>query len=499
MHELDRQKKFYHNILDDIPADIALFTPDHKYAYVNKYAIKNDAVRELIIGKDDFEYYEHKGLSQEPAVGRHEKFMSVLATGKQERFMETTQGENGTKYMLRAFSPAVNVKGEIEFVIGYSIDITEQVVNEQKIVMQEKRIQNFLDIINDGVFRCNEDGVVNMYSNSFLKIMNIDKPIDDQHKINFLKLLPKEELNNVQQSIATAKTTGEAQFGIFCLHQNDREKKYIDYSVTLPVRTEEAAFIVRISDITDVVLKEKNLQAAIDNEVELNRRKNQFIHIASHELRTPLSIIQANSEIIELLLENPELQKKKDPLVLTSRIIKEVEVMTDILNQLMMVSRAEKGDLQLNRVVVDVRDYILKEIRGMYAPYTDGRHVEVEVAKEVSEWRFDPKILKHALVNLLTNAFKYSFTSPSPKLQISVNGDRLEFCITDHGMGIPAAEMGRLFESFYRASNVGGISGTGIGLMVVDYAVRKHGGTINITSELGKGSVFTISIPGSVR
>lgn len=107
----------------------------------------------------------------------------------------------------------------------------------------------------------------------------------------------------------------------------------------------------------------------------------------------------------------------------------------------------------------------------------------------------DTSLMRHAINNLVSNAFKYSPMAEAPELSIYIENKELHFAVRDHGIGIPQHELDNLFNSFYRASNVGNISGTGIGLMVVEHVVKTHNGRIAVASKQGEGSVFTMSVP----
>jgi signal transduction histidine kinase len=107
----------------------------------------------------------------------------------------------------------------------------------------------------------------------------------------------------------------------------------------------------------------------------------------------------------------------------------------------------------------------------------------------------DEQLLRRILLNLLTNAVKYSPDSRAVELGVSLHNGDLVFRVTDHGLGIPPEARERLFETFYRAGNVAGIQGTGLGLSIAKKSVDLHGGTIDYTSEVGRGTTFTVTLP----
>ena len=494
--ELQKQRKFYYDILDRIPAEIALWNRDFKYMFVNKSAVKDDMIRSLLIGKNDYDYCRIFGLDTKVADDRQIAINRVLTEKSRTHYIEANNVGGEVRYNLRVFSPLIHHVNDIDLIIGYGVDITEQVRNEQYAKLQERRLQNIFDIAKDGLFFSDFEGNITTYNASFKNIMNVRTPGFDE--IRFFELLPPTAKVLFQEKIQTVKSTGTMQNGIFrykVAHGESSMEKFIDFSIVPAVKPEDNGFLCRISDVTEIVNKEKNLRQTINKEVELNNSKTKFIHITSHELRTPLTIIQSNAEMIGLMLEQPGLVQKKTPVELTQKIVREVSVMTDILNQLTIIGKMESGKMDIAKEPVDVRAYLHQIVQEDFLPYTDGRSLEIECDEEVTYWVFDPKLLKHALINLITNAFKYSPDRPAPKLKAKKMRQGLVLEVVDFGIGIPADEVGSLFQSFYRASNVGGVSGTGIGLIVVDYAVKKHGGTIEIATIQHEGATFTITLP----
>jgi signal transduction histidine kinase len=109
--------------------------------------------------------------------------------------------------------------------------------------------------------------------------------------------------------------------------------------------------------------------------------------------------------------------------------------------------------------------------------------------------RFDDKLMRHIFGNLLSNALKYSPAGGTVDFEVRADAHAFTFVVRDQGIGIPEADVPRLFETFHRATNVGNIVGTGLGLAIVKRSVDLHGGTIGVRSTLGQGTVFTVTLP----
>lgn len=488
--KLEEQKDFYETIFNEIPADISIIDGEGKLIFVNRMAKKNGEMPIWQKSKKQRTSDFSPHLTQ-----RQQYFVEALKSHNAIKYIQQRQDNAGGQYyILRNFYPFVSPNKEVNFVIGYGIDITEQVKNEQYAELQEGRIRNLLDIIKDAVFRCDDSGAINLINKSFKHIMGIGSD-QEAESLNFFQLLPPDTQHEIKKKLKILNATGYVQTGTFHIPSNNQSTKYIEYSLSMPAKAEKASFIGRLSDITEVVLKEENLEKIIAKEKELNYSKSQFIRITSHELRTPLSIIMVNAEILEMaieqgLLASPTFDSRK----LAVRIIKEVNLMTEILNQLMLISKIETGNMEFQREVVDIIEYIHDITDDLYAPHSDGRTLVIESHTDAELAYLDKKIFRHAIVNLVNNAFKYSANKAAPVLRIKNSQEYTIIEVQDFGIGIPESELAQLCTAFFRASNVGVINGTGIGLMVVEYALNRHEGAMEVRSVVNEGTVFTLKL-----
>jgi len=494
--KIAEQREYYHEILNEVPADIVIFSLDHKYEFVNKNAIKNAEIREWIIGKTDFEYCDYKGLDYNIAYKREQMFQDALEYKKPITIIDDIdRGAGKIHHILRIMYPSLDADNNVKFMIGYGIDITEQIENKQKAEMQEKRVLNLLNLVKDGVFTGMADGSIGFFNNSFAQIMGLNT---QKETINFLNLFPQSEQSKYHTSISNLEATGIAQSCI--LHTNNSGKDlYLDFTITSSVSKSGGPYVGRISDITEIVNKELYLNEIIAKEKELNISKSQFIRITSHELRTPLAIIQANTEILEMYHSGSlGANSKLKPEVMMGRIMKEVRLMTEILNELMMISRIEAGKMECAPDSTNILTFIEGIKNDLYDPYTDGRVLSVNCyCDKTIIANIDKKLMRHAIVNLVNNAFKYSAGKKPPQISLKKMDNTLIFEVQDSGIGIPEQDQKKLFSSFFRASNAGVIQGSGLGLMVVDYVVKKHNGQISFSSVQNEGSIFKISLPAN--
>jgi PAS domain S-box-containing protein len=282
-----------------------------------------------------------------------------------------------------------------------------------------------------------------------------------------------------------------------------------------PIRSEQGqvTHLVGIqNDMTQRRQLEEDLQKALAAERELNDMKSRFISTTSHEFRTPLTSILSSSEFLQHYGLTLPMEKRDRHF---QRIQRAVKNMTQLLDDVLHISRAEAGKIALNPEPLDLREFCLELVDELQGSFPDhgivfeemgaadggvGADSAIAIAGAGCPLTgglpcLDPKLLRHILTNLLSNAVKYSPQSPTVWLRLGMGPDQVVFEVCDRGIGIPPADLERLFESFHRAANVGAISGTGLGLAIVQNAVQLHGGAIAVASEEGQGSVFTVRLP----
>lgn len=245
-------------------------------------------------------------------------------------------------------------------------------------------------------------------------------------------------------------------------------------------------------DITQRKRAEVELLSALQREKELSEMKSKFVSIASHELRTPLATILSSAELLEHYSES---LSADDRLKMLHGIQGGVKRMNGMIEDVLVIGKAEAGALQFEPKPVDLRDLchkVVEELRGGVAK----QHViQFEQQFERGSLNLDEKLLRHILTNLLSNAVKYSAPGSTVSLLLAERDGQALIEVGDQGIGIPADDQARLFESFHRASNVGNRQGTGLGLVIVKKAVELHGGTIAIDSKLDAGTRISVHLP----
>jgi signal transduction histidine kinase len=225
---------------------------------------------------------------------------------------------------------------------------------------------------------------------------------------------------------------------------------------------------------------------------ELERRKDDFISMASHELRTPLTALKLQTSLLQRQLAKQGIQASVPAL---SRMETQLNTITRLVEELLDVSKIQAGRLEYRQETVDL-DALLREIADTMQQSHPSHRILVQGAVRTSLFG-DQDRLGQVFTNLLENAIKYSPDAQTVEMDLSASEDAVTIRVRDHGLGIPREQRDKIFERFYRAAGPRQrvIGGLGMGLYIVAEIIERHGGTITVDSQVGKGSSFTVTLP----
>ncbi|WP_184379180.1 ATP-binding protein [Rhizobium sp. BK619] len=241
----------------------------------------------------------------------------------------------------------------------------------------------------------------------------------------------------------------------------------------------------------EIERQREELDRLLVHERQVNALQRQFVAMASHEFRTPLAIIDAAAQRLCRSTTNvggDYVHEKAG--VIRSAVVRMVDLMESILAS----GRLETGQITLKRSEGDLKALLVTCCdRQRHLSRSHLFHLDLEAIPE--GLTFDRSAMEQVFTNLISNAVKYSPNAPNIHVRARVDEKTLEIAIADSGIGMDADDLPKLFQPYYRARSATGIAGTGIGLNVVKQVVELHGGTVEVTSELGKGTTFIIRLP----
>jgi signal transduction histidine kinase len=234
--------------------------------------------------------------------------------------------------------------------------------------------------------------------------------------------------------------------------------------------------------------KERELTA----EREVSELKSRFVTTVSHEFRTPLGITMS---AVELLRHYEDRLPPEEKAQLFDDIHSATRNMAGLMEQVLVLGRVDAGKLAYHPAALDL-DVLARKLADESLSATNRKcPIEWRAENDLSGARADEALLRHILTNLLSNGVKYSPAGTPVQFTGRREGREAVFTVQDRGIGIPEADLPKLFEAFHRGSNVGEIPGTGLGLVIIKRCVDLHGGSVRVESKPGEGTTFTVRVP----
>ena len=313
---------------------------------------------------------------------------------------------------------------------------------------------------------------------------------DGPRSARMLKLVEKEGFHDLLVAPLTAK---DGPLGMICLLSRPSEQLDIDKMPTLGSLCNQLAVAVKNIQFTE------ELRRVNDDLTHLDELKSDFLATMSHELRTPLTSIIGYSDMI-LSGMTGELNEKQSNFI--ESILKNGETLLNLINDILDLTKIEAGRLELNIEPVDLRAALLSVLPVVKPRAADKRiKISTFLPTDLPPVAADAAKFGQILLNLLTNAIKYTHENGSVSVEARPQGDMVEIWVTDTGIGIASEDIERIFQRFTQIDSSASRSqgGTGLGLAITRELVELHGGQIRVQSKLGKGSSFIFTMPISTQ
>ena len=233
------------------------------------------------------------------------------------------------------------------------------------------------------------------------------------------------------------------------------------------------------------------LGKALAAEKKLGELKSLFVALASHEFRSPLTVVLSSASLLE---QYPAFEQQPQRQVHVERIRQSVRHLNNILEEFLSVARIEEGRVLAYPERISVAALLANIVADVQGLLKTGQTIVREISCPETVW-LDPSLLRKIIVNLLSNALKYSGENCVVTLRVDCSGNLLRVMVIDQGIGISAADQTHLFERFFRARDVAYVPGTGLGLYIIAKYSEMMGGTIDLQSTLAVGTTVTLRIP----
>lgn len=373
--------------------------------------------------------------------------------------------------------------------------------SDEKLRQSEERFSQVVEVAGEMIWEADEQ-MVFLYANPVCELVTGYKPEEMIGKISFYDLSRPENKEDFKTAVFESFKNRQALKGyILDCAGKGGDGSILEINAT-PILNGNGHLRGYRGTCTDIT-ERKRMEAQIDQlykqekihtqklqeEAEV---KNIFIDVLAHELRNSLTSLVVSSDILQ---ETPDLDNQ-----MRSRLISNVcegaKALGQHLDELLDLARYSKGNFELKLQTVDVSEFI-EQLTSRYKPNLIKRNqiLMSEIGGEIRFVKLDKSRIEQVIINLLSNASKYSSENSEIVMKVTVESSGLLVEVIDKGLGIAAEDQKNLFQPYYRAGKHKGIPGIGLGLAVSKKIVEAHGGKIWINSQVGQGSTFSFRIP----
>jgi PAS domain S-box-containing protein len=485
-------------LADAMPGLISFIDRDHHYRYLNKrYSEWFHAPREEILGKH---MREVLGEEAYHAILPH---ITEAMAGKTVRYETSLPYKNaGTRYIEAHYIPKHTESGEVEGFYALVIDASERARMENELRESQSLLQAVTDTIPDPVFAKDRQGRMMFANAATLRAVGksaeqiIGYRDDEWHhdpeqarifSENDQRIMKRGVIEEVEEYLS-CPTTGETRI-------------YSGRKAPLRTANGEIIGIVGVSrDITEQRKADEQLRIAKEDAEAANQAKSEFLANMSHEIRTPMNAVIG---LAQLITRNETLSPRGAEMVRTLHL--SAQSLMDLINDLLDITKIETNRVDLEHITFDLRA-LIGEVMTMMQMKAQDRGIAFtlqDVPSRHSLYVGDPTRVKQILINLISNALKFTERGGSVTIAWEhaphdrANYHSAAIRITDTGIGIPTDKLETIFEKFTQADSTTTrkYGGTGLGLSICKSLAEIMGGRIEVSSTVGKGSQFTLHLP----
>jgi PAS domain S-box-containing protein len=495
-NRLEQQRKFYENVLNNIPADIAVFDAQHKYLYINPVAIKDEILRKWMIGKTDREYHNFRNKPVSSADRRDYVFDQALQTKQLYSWEEKLVNKKGeTEYHYRNLYPVLNDEGEVDIIIGYGLNITERKLIEEQLYKNEKRYRDLFNYSQALICTHDMHGRILSVNPSICTLLGYtENELVGRLLTDFI---PAKDVANFEPDYLFKVTTTGKSKGVFRVLNKSGKQIFLLYENYKVEEDGTEPYIIGFSqDITERIKAEKELLIAKQMTEQASKAKEIFLANMSHEIRTPMNGVLGVARLLDKTYLNTE-QKNYVKLITES-----ANNLMVIVNDVLDVEKIASGKFELEHLPFRLADKISLTMQP-FEYKAEEKLIALKFENLLPEGLVvvgDPYRLGQVMNNLIGNALKFTHNG---KIVVTAKVEKEEdnniiivFSVADSGIGISEDRLGDIFNPFVQASTdiTRKYGGTGLGLSICKSLVEMQGGVVSVKSIVNEGTTFSFSI-----
>ncbi len=504
----DEQRRFYENILNNIPADIAVFDEQHRYLFVNHNAFKKRELREWMIGKTDEDYAKYSNRPASFVENRFQLYDNAVKGRKRVETIERLIGKDGGEgHHLRLLNPVFFEDGSLQFLLAYGLDISELILAQQAIKASADMFTSAFDYSGIGMALIGPGGKWLDVNNALCQQTGYNK--DELLRLTFQDITYPDDLEMDQLLI---KQMLRREISTYTLEKRyiskDRKIVLASLTVSLVWNSDNTPrfFIAQIEDITkkkelekELYRKNAEMEATRNSLVNKIEQLEELSHIIAHNLRGPAGNIKMLTEVMELKNKGGA-AANENALSKSLSMEKLIELVHEGSNSLIdsLSTLMEITEIKLNKEIpyneCNIAG-IINDITSQLLSAIYEKNAVIKLDLQVETIYYPKAYLENILYNLLSNSLKYAKPGVAPEITVSATQvkDRVQISVKDNGLGINLSRYGdrvfKLNQIFHQ-----GYDSKGVGLYITKTQVESLGGKIEVRSKEMEGCEFVVTI-----
>jgi PAS domain S-box-containing protein len=492
--KLEQNAEMIQNLYMNSPGFIStLMGPEHTYTLVNPSYQKLFGKRQ-IVGKPIM-----VALPELKGQGFDTLLDNVYETGETYVGIEipiTLARDEGIvpeeRFFNFSYQPIYNEDKKINGILVFGYEVTEEMRGKKIQEVSAARFRMLADSMPQKVWTADANGHIDYFNEKWLEYTQ--KGFEELKDEGWQNLIHPDEWEFNQQSWQHSVNTGEDFQVEHRYLRNDGTYRW-HLSRALAQKDKDGKTIMWLGTNTDIheqKLFAEELEKQIIEKIKIEKQKNDFISMASHELRTPVTSIKGYAQTLQRKFKN---EGNTEAETYLAKMDNQVNRLTSLINDLLDATQVSSGQLNLNKTSFNFND-LVKETTEENQQSAQKHTIAIDLDADQVVFG-DRKRIGQVMVNMISNAIKYSPKANEIIVTTQVNDNQITFCVQDFGIGINQEYLASIFDQFFRVGNTGheSISGLGLGLFIASQIIKTHDGTMTVESEEGKGSTFCFHLP----